>query len=75
MSCSKYDGVVIGAGFAGLSAARHLHQAGLSFVILEALDRVGGRAKTVKTATGQIELGAQWFHGTSGNPVYDYAVS
>lgn len=74
-SSSKYDVVVIGAGFAGLAAARHLHEAGLSVVVLEALDRVGGRAQTVKTAAGQIELGAQWFHGTSGHPVYDYAVS
>jgi hypothetical protein len=70
-----YDAVVIGAGFAGLAAARHLHKAGLSVVVLEALDRVGGRAKTIQTSGGQLEMGAQWFHGTEGHPVYEYAVA
>jgi hypothetical protein len=74
-SNAEYDAIIVGAGFAGLAAARQLHKAGLSVIVLEALDRFGGRAKTTKTDAGQIEMGAQWFHGTKGHPAYEYAVS
>ena len=42
----KYDAVIIGAGMAGLAAGRILHESGKKFVILEADNSVGGRAKT-----------------------------
>lgn len=52
---------VVGAGLAGLSAARDLHRAGIDVLVLEAADRVGGRAMAVTTALGsRVDLGGQW---------------
>ncbi|MEW5990580.1 MAG: flavin monoamine oxidase family protein [Chloroflexota bacterium] len=59
------DVAVIGAGFAGLSAARTLRRAGTSVVVLEARDRVGGRAYDVTLDDGTVlELGGQWIGPT-----------
>ncbi len=53
--------VVIGAGFAGLSAARQLVDAGSEVVVLEARERVGGRVWSVHLTNGALaELGAEW---------------
>jgi monoamine oxidase len=62
-----YDAAVVGAGFAGLAAARRLRSAGLDVVVLEASDRVGGRALSdYRLADGfPLELGAQMIHGRS----------
>jgi monoamine oxidase len=55
------DVCVVGAGFAGLAAARRLNQAGLSVVVLEARDRVGGRAHTETLPDGTtIDHGGAW---------------
>ena len=55
------DVAVVGAGFAGLAAALDLHDTGLSVVVLEARDRVGGRVLSVDLENGEIaELGAEW---------------
>ncbi|HTR04209.1 MAG TPA: FAD-dependent oxidoreductase [Thermoanaerobaculia bacterium] len=54
------DVVVVGAGFAGLAAARVLLRAGKRVVILDARDRVGGRVKAGRIAGQTIDLGGQW---------------
>jgi monoamine oxidase len=53
--------LVIGAGYAGLSAARELSRAGIDVLVVEARDRVGGRVWTTTTPTGAtIDHGGQW---------------
>jgi monoamine oxidase len=55
------DVCVVGAGFAGLTAALRLHQSGRSVVVLEARDRVGGRVWTHRLASGlPIDRGGAW---------------
>ncbi|MDR7373643.1 monoamine oxidase [Kocuria rhizophila] len=54
--------VVVGAGFAGLVAARELQMAGVDVEIVEARDRVGGRAWTEERMGRPLELGATWVH-------------
>src|SRR3984957_15243871 len=56
------DVVVIGAGFAGLVAARELGRAGLGVLVLEARDRVGGRTWTDRRLGHDLELGGTWGH-------------
>lgn len=64
--------IVIGAGVAGLTAARLLAEADLDVLVLEARDRIGGRVWTVDTADATWEMGAQWVHGPHGNPLADH---
>ena len=53
--------VVVGAGFAGLAAARDLVAAGRSVAVVEARDRVGGRVRNESIGGGKIvEVGGQW---------------
>lgn len=54
------DVIVVGAGLAGLCAARKLKEAGKSVTVLEARDRVGGRTLSHGLANDIIDLGAQW---------------
>lgn len=56
------DIVVIGAGAAGIAAARTLVAAGIAVAVLEARDRVGGRAWTVSLRGHPVDLGAHWLH-------------
>jgi monoamine oxidase len=58
----EYDVLIVGAGFAGLVAARELSMRGLSIVVLEARDRIGGRTWTDHRLGHDIELGGTWFH-------------
>jgi monoamine oxidase len=55
--------VIIGAGVAGLTAARDLSTAGARVLVLEARDRLGGRVMTHHAADGPVELGAEFVHG------------
>ena len=67
--------LVIGAGLAGLAAARELQDQGLDVVVVEARDRIGGRVWTSTLWDSvAIDLGASWIHGVQGNPLTDLAV-
>jgi monoamine oxidase len=59
------DVVIVGAGYSGLAAARHLGRAGIDTLILDARHRVGGRSFTQVTQTGcTIDVGGQWIGPT-----------
>jgi monoamine oxidase len=59
------DVIVIGAGLAGLTAAREIARKGRSVLVLEARDRVGGRTLSHTTSLGDVvDLGAQWIGPT-----------
>jgi monoamine oxidase len=73
---SDVDVVVIGAGLAGLGAATALRAAGCSAVVLEAADRIGGRAWTTHPAElGGVwfDMGAVWLHSAEINPLVPIA--
>jgi monoamine oxidase len=65
------DVVIVGAGVAGLAAARRLHSAGARVAVLEARDRIGGRILTVRDdrTPVPIELGAEFVHGSADEVV------
>jgi monoamine oxidase len=63
------DVVIIGAGAAGLAAAHALAAQGLSFVVIEAKDRIGGRAFTDTRSFGlPFDHGCSWLHQSDHNP-------
>lgn len=65
--------LVVGAGMAGLTAARVLHDAGVQVTVIEARDRIGGRTFTDDVGGGTVDLGAAWYHGTEKNPAFAFA--
>jgi len=66
----RADVIVIGAGAAGLAAARALADAGRSVIVLEARDRIGGRVWTSDAWPGlPVDMGAGWIHGHARNPL------
>ena len=82
---AEHDVIVIGAGLAGLAAARDLAEAGLSVIVLEARDRVGGRGYSAELDGRLVELGGSWFTPDQervraeleryGEPIRDYPQS
>ncbi|MER8556454.1 FAD-dependent oxidoreductase [Mesorhizobium sp. M0976] len=68
------DVVIVGAGSAGLSAAKTLRAAGFSFKLLEAMNRVGGRAWTSDQHFGvPFDIGCAWLHAADRNPYFPEA--
>jgi monoamine oxidase len=70
------DVVIIGAGSAGLAAAKTVRAAGLSFTVLEAMSRIGGRAWTSTEHFGvPFDIGCAWLHASDRNPYFPEAQS
>ena len=65
----QFDTIVVGAGVAGVTAARLLARAGQRVVVLEARDRIGGRVWTHRADGHSTDLGASWIHGIRHSPV------
>jgi polyamine oxidase len=61
--------VVVGAGLAGLTAARRLADAGRQVTVLEAAAEPGGRARSDASLGGPLPLGGAWLHGIEGHPL------
>lgn len=67
------DVLVIGAGVAGLAAARRLRASGRRVIVLEARDRIGGRAWTTDFMGVPVDRGAHWLHSSAINPLVPFA--
>lgn len=61
--------IVVGAGIAGLAAAKKLKDKGFIVTVLEAQDRVGGRLRSNRSLGVAFDEGASWIHGIDGNPI------
>lgn len=68
-SNEDFDVIIVGAGIAGLAAARYLADLDYSVVVLEAGDRIGGRIRTDWSLGAPFEVGAGWIHGPDKNPI------
>lgn len=62
------DIAIVGAGAAGVGAARRLEGTGLKSVLLEASARIGGRAWTAELAGMHLDMGCGWLHTADRNP-------
>jgi monoamine oxidase len=68
MARSEFEVVIVGGGAAGVAAARRLREAGLDALIVEARDRLGGRAWSVAADGFPLDLGCGWLHSADRNP-------
>lgn len=69
----EIDVIVIGAGTAGITAAKKFSERQVPFLILEASDRIGGRVRDGEFDGKHIELGANWLHDLDANPLWPIA--
>ncbi|HEU5066990.1 MAG TPA: FAD-dependent oxidoreductase, partial [Sphingomicrobium sp.] len=67
------DLAIVGGGAAGIAAARDAKARGLSTMILEASDRIGGRSYSVRWRDSVLDLGATWLHSAERNPLVPIA--
>jgi len=66
---ADHDVAIIGAGAAGIGAARRLNEHGFDVVVIEARHRIGGRAFSAPTPLGHaVDLGCEWLHSADRNP-------
>ncbi|KAI0566548.1 Amine oxidase [Gracilaria domingensis] len=65
--------IVVGAGIAGIAAARVLADRGFTVTVLEGRGRIGGRIATDWSSGFPVDLGAAYIHGAYGNPLSDIA--
>ncbi|GIK40712.1 MAG: amine oxidase [Chloroflexota bacterium] len=71
---AKTQVLVVGAGAAGLGAARALEDGGYKVIVLEARSRLGGRVWTDRSwPDAALDMGASWIHGITGNPLTELA--
>ena len=64
------DVIIVGAGAAGIAAARRLSAAGRSFTLVEATSRIGGRCFTdMRSFSVPFDRGAHWIHSPDINPL------
>ncbi|MCW2275494.1 NAD(P)-binding protein [Rhodoblastus acidophilus] len=70
---AEFDLVIIGAGAAGVGAARRLAGENFSVLALEAAPRVGGRVFTTQIKDMHLDFGAEWLHSAARNPWTDMA--
>jgi monoamine oxidase len=61
--------LVIGAGIAGLAAAKKLKDKGFTVIVVEAQEKIGGRLRTDRSLGIAFDEGASWIHGPNGNPI------
>ncbi len=74
MPPSNVEVVVVGAGAAGIAAARRLHDAEVDCLLVEARPRLGGRAWTIVGDNGLVlDLGCGWLHSADRNPWVEVA--
>jgi len=76
MSGENFQVVVIGGGAAGIAAARRLAEAGVAALLIEARERLGGRAWTIADSSGfALDLGCGWLHSADQNPWVEIALA
>ncbi|KAE8420759.1 hypothetical protein BDV36DRAFT_306243 [Aspergillus pseudocaelatus] len=71
----RWDVIIVGAGLAGLTAADQLSKAGLSCLVVEARDRVGGRTWSIPVPNGRgsMDIGASWLNDTNQSQISQLA--